>query len=189
MPGYYYQQQPATPGAQLPQGYGYYPQQGWETGQGGAAVRGGAALVYSIVNLACGLGVILSTFLPWVSMLGLNVSGWSMVTAGGLSNNGNFLFAYGKGMLVFTGFWSLLLGVAIAAGIAILLSGRRFGARIAQVAGGLGLVLSVITTVMLYTHNMSAGIGLWMFIVLSATSVILAQIAVRAASRLESITQ
>ncbi len=117
MPGYYYQQQPATPGAELPQGYGYYPQQGWETGQGGAAVRGGAALVYSIVNLACGLGVILSGFLPWVSTLGLNVSGWSMVTAGGLSNNGNFLFAYGKGMLVFTGFWSLLLGVAIAAGL------------------------------------------------------------------------
>ncbi len=53
----------------------------------------------------------------------------------------------------------------------------------------MGLVLSVITTVMLYTHNMSAGIGLWMFIVLSATSVILAQIAVRAASRLESRTQ
>jgi len=189
MPGYYYQQQPATPGAQWPQGYGYYPQQGLEAGRGGASVRGGAPLVYSLVTLGCGLAVILSTFLPWISMLGLNVSGWSMLSAGGWSHNGNFLFAYGKGMLAFTGFWSLLLGVAIAAGIAILLSGRRFGARIAQVAGGLGLVLSVITTVMLYTHNVSAGIGLWMFIVLSAASVILAQLAVRAAFRLESRTQ
>jgi len=189
MPGYYYQQQPATAPVQWPQDYGYNPSQGRETGQRGAAVRGGAPLVYSLVTLACGLAVILSTFLPWAGMLGYNVSGWSMLSAGGWSNGGNFLFAYGKGMLVFTGFWSLLVGVAIVAGIAILLSGRRFGARIAQVAGGMGLVLSLITIVMLYTHKVGAGIGLWMFVVLSAASVVFAQLAVRAAFRLESRTQ
>lgn len=122
-------------------------------------------------------------------MLGLNVSGWTMLSAGGLSHNGNFLFAYGKGMLVFTGFWSLLAGVVIAAGIAFLLSGRRFGARIAQVAGGLGLALSLTTTLMLYWHKVDAGIGLWAFVALSAASVILAQLTVRAAFRLDSRTQ
>ena len=189
MPGYYYQQQPATAPAQAPQGYGYYPQQGGATGQEGVEVRSGAPLAYSMVALGAGLGVILSTFLPWVGMLGIYVSGWNMLSAGGWSNGGNFLFAYGKGMLVFTGFWPLLVGVAIAAGIAFLLSGRRFGARIAQVAGVLGLVLSLVSTVMLYTHNVGAGIGLWMFIAFSAASVVFAQLVLRAASGLESRTQ
>ncbi|MBK5093219.1 MAG: hypothetical protein JJE48_06860 [Actinobacteria bacterium] len=180
MPGYYHQAQPATPGAQWPQGYGYYQQQGWEAVQEGTYVRGGASLVYSLVTLACGLAVILSTFLPWASMLGFNVSGWRMMSNVAGSNSGNFLFASGDGMLVFTGFWSLLVGVAIAVGIAVLVSGRRSGGRIAQVAGGLGLVLSIITAVMLYTHRVSAGIGLWMFIAFSVAAVILAQLAIRA---------
>ena len=128
VPGYYYQAQPATPGAQWPQGYGYYQQQGWEAVREGAYVRGGASLVYSLVTLACGLAVILSTFLPWASMLGFNVSGWRMMSNVAGSDNGNFLFAHGDGMLVFTGFWSLLVGVAIAVGITVLLSGRRAGA-------------------------------------------------------------
>jgi hypothetical protein len=108
-----------------------------------------------------------------------------MLSAGGWSSNGNFLFAYGKGMLVFTGFWSLLAGVVIAAGIAVLLSGRRFGARIAQMAGVLGLALSLTTTLMLYWHKVGAGIGLWAFVALSAATVVLTQLAARAVFRLE----
>ena len=180
VPGYYYQAQPATPGAQWPQGYGYYRQQGWEAVREGAYVRGGASLVYSLVTLGCGLVVILSTFLPWASMLGFNVSGWRMMSNVAGSNSGNFLFASGEGMLIFTGFWSLLVGVAIAVGIGVLLSGRRSGGRVAQVAGGLGLVLSIINAVMFYTHRLSAGIGLWMFIAFSVAAVILAQLAIRA---------
>ncbi len=37
VPGYYYQQQPATAGAQWPHGYGYNPPQGREAGRGDAA--------------------------------------------------------------------------------------------------------------------------------------------------------
>jgi UPF0716 family protein affecting phage T7 exclusion len=46
----------------------------------------------------------------------------------------------------------------------------------------MGLVLSLITIVMLYTHKVGAGIGLWMFVLLSAASVVFAQLAVRATS-------
>jgi hypothetical protein len=181
VPGYYYQTHPAAPGAQCPMGYGYYQQQGWDAVRGGAYVRGGASLVYSLVTLACGLAVILSTFLPWASMLGFNVSGWRMMWNVAGSDIGNFLFAHGEGMIIFTGFWSLLVGVAMAVGIAVLLSGRRSGGRIAQVAGGLGLVLSITTAVMLYTHSVGADIGLWMFIVFSLAAVILTQLAIRSA--------
>ena len=50
----------------------------------------------------------------------------------------------------------------------------------------MGLVLSIITAVMLYTHRVGAGIGLWMFIAFSVAAVILAQLAIRAALTFEA---
>lgn len=177
---YYYPQQPPYPGMQWPQSYqGYGYPQPWGMDRGPVSATRGTALVLSIIAIACGALVVLSTFLPWVGIMGQHASGWNALSNAGGVSNGNFLFSYGEGMLIFSGFWPLFLGIVIFAGVSVLFFGRRFGVRVAQAAAGLGAILSLVNIVMLYTHHLSAGVGLWLFLAMSLAAGVFAQLALR----------
>lgn len=133
------------------------------------------------ISGGCGLMVAVSTFLPWISFGGLfNASGWSWMVNPSQLGSGNFLWYSAPGFLFFTGFFSLLLGLAVIAGAALFLfSGMFFGARTAQVAGGLGALVALINLITLYTHVGGSGIGLWVFLVFSIGAAIAGELCIK----------
>src|SRR5665647_171954 len=127
-----------------------------------------AARIVGAVAGASGVLVIISTFFSWIS--GSGVTGWSMMSRGGFGTSQNFLFSTGGSRIVFSGFWSLLFGVLVVAGAVTLVTGWG-GANGLVLAGGiLGLGISVVSIVMIYTVKpiaLAPGVGLWLFAVFS----------------------
>ena len=127
-----------------------------------------AAPIVGVVAGASGVLVIISTFFSWIS--GSGVTGWSMMSKGGFGTSQNFLFSTGGSRIVFTGFWSLLFGVLIVAGAVTLITGWGGANGLVLTAGILGLIISVLSIVMIYTVkllSLTPGAGLWMFAVFS----------------------
>jgi hypothetical protein len=174
-PGDVFQQGAAVQGQDLygnrldqPQGYRY--QQG-HSPPAAAPARAvtlsgqGAARLRNICLGLSGLGflVIVSTFLPWLSVMGLSVgSGWNAMLHGG-SGGGFSVFIRGEGVLFFTGFWSLAAGVAIIVGAVILYTGNMKGAWVGRIAGSVGAACALVTTATILFNTMSPGYGLLIF--------------------------
>lgn len=126
------------------------------------------SLIAAAISGACGLLVFVSTFLPWISFGGLfNASGWSYMNNSS-ELGGNFLWYSGPGYLFFTGFFSMLVGLAVIAGAALFLfRSMALGARTAQVAGGLGALLALINLITIYSRIGGSAIGIWVFLLFS----------------------
>ena len=127
-----------------------------------------AAPIVGAVAGVSGVLVIISTFFSWIS--GSGVTGWSMMSKGGFGSSQNFLFSTGGSRIVFSGFWSLLFGVLIVAGAVTLITGWGGANGLVLTAGVLGLIISVLSIVMIYTlklQSLTPGAGLWMFAVFS----------------------
>jgi len=127
-----------------------------------------AAPIVGAVAGAAGVLVIISTFFSWIS--GSGVTGWSMMFRSGFGTSQNFLFSTGGSRIVFSGFWSLLFGVLIVAGAVTLITGWGGANGLVLTAGILGLIISVLSIVMIYTVkllSLTPGAGLWMFAVFS----------------------
>jgi hypothetical protein len=117
---------------------------------------------------ASGIVMIISTFLAWIS--GSGMSGWSMMFSSGFGTTQNFLFSIGASKIIFTGLWSLLFGILVIAGAVTLLTGWGGANGLVLTAGILGLAISVVSIVMIYTVKpiaLAPGTGLWLFAVFS----------------------
>ncbi len=66
---------------------------------------------------ALGLLIVITTFLPWLNFMGLQLgSGWNAMLHGSSSGGGFSLFVHGDGVIFFTGFWSIAVGLAVITG-------------------------------------------------------------------------
>ena len=133
-----------------------------------------AAPIVGVLAGASGILMIISTFLAWIS--GSGMSGWSMMFSSGFGTTHNFLFSLGASKIIFTGFWSLLFGILVVAGAVTLVTGWG-GANGLVLAGGIiGLAISVVSIVMIYTLSspiaFSPGPGLWLFAVFSLVATV-----------------
>lgn len=170
--GPYAQQAPYAPQAQQfrpapPAGtpYGQPYAAAGRTGKRGSTVAG-------LLTLLAGAAVIGSTFLPWVSMSAMgysaSVSGYNYMT-GSLSGLGGGEFSLvltGDGIVFFTGFFSLLLGVLILAGGLVMLFRRRIGGVFTFIVALLATGVAAVDTAMIMTKMTggSAAVGMWMFV-------------------------
>lgn len=127
-----------------------------------------SAPIIGVLAGASGVLMIISTFLTWIS--GSGMTGWSMMSSSGFGTTRNFLFSVGASKIVFTGFWSLILGILVVAGAVTLVTGWGGANGLVLTGGILGLAISVVSIVMLYTVKPTAiapGVGLWLFAVFS----------------------
>ena len=129
----------------------------------------------------CGLLVFISTFMAWVSgsVVGQSVtssSGWEGVIHPGPS--ANFLFAWSDGIFMFSGFWSMILGLALVGCAVLLFIDRPIGGILSIVVGAVGFFIAMVDIVMVYTRvssmlseygNISVhpGTGLWVLLLFS----------------------
>lgn len=127
---------------------------------------------FSLGTGVLGLLVIIGTFLPWLSALGINGgSGWQAMLHG--SATGGFsIVVTGLGVVFFTGFWSLAAGIAIIAGAVLLFLRRTVGGWVARIAGGVGAGCAMVTMATIYTHGLRAGVGLWFFFLFSVGAIV-----------------
>jgi len=127
-----------------------------------------AAPIVGVLAGASGALIIISTFLTWIS--GSGMSGWRMMFSSGFGTTRNFLFSIGASRIIFTGFWSLLLGILVVAGAVTLVTGWGGANGLVLTAGILGLAFSVVSIVMIYLVKpiaLAPGAGLWLFAVFS----------------------
>jgi len=132
-----------------------------------------AGPIISVLAGVSGLIMIISTFLAWISASG--VSGWSMMFSSGFGTSHNFLFSTGSSKIVFSGFWSLLFGILVVAGAVTLVTGWGGANSLVLTGGILGLGVSVVSIVMIYTVKpvaLAPGVGLWLFAVFSLIATI-----------------
>jgi hypothetical protein len=127
-----------------------------------------------------GLLIIITTFLPWLSLMGIHIgSGWNAMLHG--SGGGGFsIFVHGEGVLFFTGFWSIVVGLAVITGGVLLFMRYTVGSWVAWIAGGIGVLFSVLSILTVVTHSLSAGIGLWLFNLLSVVAVVVSVMSIKA---------
>jgi len=126
------------------------------------------APIVGVLAGASGIAMIISTFLGWIS--GIGMTGWSMMFSSGFGTTHNFLFSAGASKIVFTGFWSLLFGIIVVAGAVTLVTGWGGANGLVLTGGILGLAISVVSIIMIYTVKPIAfapGPGLWLFAVFS----------------------
>jgi len=123
-----------------------------------------------IVFLAAGL-VIASTFLNWVQ----GSTGWNIVYRS-FGTSGFFPLTWWSSGLLFSGFWSLALGILVAAGAVLLLLGRD-GGRLLIPCGVVGAAIAVFDIVMVWFNGGffpdGPALGLWLFLVGSLCAIAL----------------
>ncbi len=127
-----------------------------------------AAPIIGVLAGASGIFMIISTFLTWIS--GSGMTGWSMMFSSGFGTMHNFLFSAGASKIFFTGFWSLLFGILVVAGAVTLVTGWGGANGLVLTGGILGLAMSVVSIVMVYTVKpiaLAPGPGLWLFAIFS----------------------
>lgn len=112
---------------------------------------------YSAITAGLGVLIIISTFLPWLSFMGMRLgSGWNTMMHGS-SSNGFSLLIHAEGVIFFTGFWSILIGLAVITGAVLLYMRNTVGSWVAEIAGAAGVLFSLLSILTVLTHSLSAG--------------------------------
>jgi len=139
----------------------------------------GKIMWFSAITGSFGLFILAGTFLPWLSFMGFRGgSGWDLMLHGGFG--GFSLLIRGEGAIIFTGFWSIAVGIAVTAGGVLLFTRRTVGGWVARIAGALGGLFSCLTLITIYMHGLRAGVGLWLFLLSGVGSVIVGSVAMKA---------
>ncbi|MBU4195057.1 MAG: zinc ribbon domain-containing protein [Actinobacteria bacterium] len=167
-PAQQYQQQAAGYGAP----YAAQP------GYGATGARYGS-VVLGAITMVMGALVAASVFLSWVSVMGFGATGWSMMIHGaagqGVSTSGFHVVVTGSGLIFFTGFLAMLLGVLITVGGLVLLFNSRAGGVLTLLFGVTATAIAAINITMVYTkmQPVSPGVGLWVFAGASLVALVL----------------
>lgn len=123
-----------------------------------------------IVMLAAAL-IIISTFINWVQ----GSTGWNIVFRSFGTSGTFFLTWWSKGLL-FSGFWSLLIGILIVVGGIMFLTDRE-GGTLLVACGIAGVVIALFDIVMIYANGAyfpaGPGLGLWLLVGISLVTVAL----------------
>ena len=163
--------------------------------------RSSGGVISGIAVMVCGIAIIVSTFLAWVSVggrvsgtsasAGAGISGWNTFHQGlGFGSGSNWSFiATGDGLLFFTGFFSLIFGLLLLVMGILILSRLKFGAVLGLIFGILSVGIAAVNIVMIYVKlsgtsvsgtvegysysaSVGPGIGLWIFAALSLVAVV-----------------
>lgn len=151
--------------------------QGYPQPYAGAAAKAGGSTITGILTIVAGGIIVGSTFVPWLTVMGLSVSGWQIMRQGvtGSGGSGMSLVITGGGTVFFTGFFTLVLGALILASGLMMLFRRRVGGILAFVFALPAAGFAAVNIVMVYTkmQSVSPGAGLWMFAAGSAVAIVL----------------
>ena len=106
--------------------------------------------------------------------------------------SGNFLLRWGKGTLLFTGFWSLVIGLGIIACALLVFREKRAGGILALALGSLGFLISVVNIIMVFgpinsrfmsisnSHiSANVGPGLWALLFFSICTAVIGFLCIR----------
>jgi hypothetical protein len=144
-----------------------------------------------LLTTLSGLAAFIATFLPWITVGGDSTTGWDLAMAKGPGNAAwRTGFSEVGGLIIFTGYWSIVVGaLLLALGIGFLVSGRQPGALrrlggFAVIMGTIGAATAAVNMVMT-TSNLreavvdpvSAGVGLTVFLIASVAGLVLGIIA------------
>ena len=153
--------QPAVPGApQYAQPYAPVA-----TGKRGSTVLG-------LISLIMGGVMIGSTFLAWVSASAFGSSvtatGWDYLrgASGAIGGSNLVIVLTGNGVVFFTGFFSLLLGLLIMVFSIVMFFRRRIGGVIVFIFALVATGVAAVDVAMVFSKmpGGSPGVGLWMFV-------------------------
>jgi hypothetical protein len=119
--------------------------------------------VLGIISALAAVLVFVSTFLPWISSGGVSHSGSNLMTS---ASKGFLLIRWGWGGILFTGFFSLLIGALMIIPVILLLLEKRSGASWAIALGVLGFFIALVNIIMVYATytGQNAAAGLWLFL-------------------------
>lgn len=160
------------------QAAGYGAQYAAQPGYGARGARYGS-VVLGAITMVMGALAAASVFLSWVSMMGFGATGWSMMIHGaagqGVSTSGFHVVVTGNGLIFFTGFLAMLLGVLITVGGLVLLFNSRVGGVLTLLFGIAATAVAAINITMVYTkmQPVSPGVGLWVFAGASLVALVL----------------
>ncbi len=135
--------------------------------------RNNALLILSILVMAAGVLVLLSTFMTWTS----GQTGWSLVgsfSQAGKSFTHNPFYNYSPGVyIIFSGLFSVILGSLIAlAGLIMLASYSRSLSGLAIFASFVASVLAIINTVTIFRQGSGMRSGMYVFLIASLVALI-----------------
>lgn len=160
-----------------------------------------SALVFGSLTALSGIVVLYSTWLRWFTISGegvtFSLTGYELAFPPALVSEemagGNILFMTEPFM--FTGFWSIILGLTIMAAALLLLMRRRAGTSVSIVAGVFGGIIAVVDVVQVYRKfqlttyrelqleladlSISVNMGLWLLLGLSVGAIVLAYLSLR----------
>lgn len=118
---------------------------------------------------ATGIAIFVSAFFIWV----LGLTGWNLMFGKHFGPESNMFFAYAGGLLVFSGFWALVLGLLIMAAAVLAFTGSRISGILAVTVSVIGLILSVGSIATAYDRGLNAGVGLFLFAAFSLIALVL----------------
>ncbi|MBU4179754.1 MAG: hypothetical protein KJ625_07445, partial [Actinobacteria bacterium] len=137
--------------------------------------------VTMILGIIVALGMVMvfvSAFLPWVTSAGASTSGVSLMT---MQGEGFFMIRWGWGGMLFTGFFSLVIGALMIIPAILLLLNKRGGPSWAIVTGVFGFFMALVNVIMVYAtyDNGGVGAGLWLMLIFSIMVLVCGIVGVR----------
>ncbi|OFW58316.1 MAG: hypothetical protein A2W01_08555 [Candidatus Solincola sediminis] len=135
--------------------------------------RNKVLLILSIIVMAAGVLILLSTFMTWTS----GKTGWGLIgsfSQAGRSYTNNPFYNYGGGgYIIFSGLLSVIFGSLIAlAGLIMLASFSRSLSGLAIFASFVASVLAIINTVTIFRQGSGMGTGMYVFLIASLAALI-----------------
>ncbi|MBN2169301.1 MAG: hypothetical protein JW738_08660 [Actinobacteria bacterium] len=118
-----------------------------------------SGLVMTVLGAVAALSavmVFISTFLPWVSIGGVSTTGINLMSS---NTEGFFMVRWGWGGIIFTGFFSLLLGSLMVIAVIMLFLNKRGGATWSVITGVFGFFLALVNIIMVYTSYDPGGVS------------------------------
>jgi hypothetical protein len=125
--------------------------------------------VMTILGVFVALGMVMvfiSAFLPWVTSAGTSLSGVNLMT---MQGEGFFMIRWGWGGILFTGFFSLVIGSLMIVPAILLFLNRGGGPAWSIVTGVFGFFMALVNVILIYAtyNNGEAGAGLWLMLAFS----------------------
>ena len=134
--------------------------------------RNKVLLILSIIVMAAGVLILLSTFMTWTS----GKTGWGLIgsfSQAGRSYTNNPFYNCGGGYIIFSGLLSVIFGSLIAlAGLIMLASFSRSLSGLAIFASFVASVLAIINTVTIFRQGSGMGTGMYVFLIASLAALI-----------------